>query len=60
MYFTNYSGAAYRYGGGKFQMIECSYGGDCYFENVAFDAQNVLWIANNIDRGMGLAPGLLR
>ena len=59
MYFTNYGGGAYRYAGGKFQMIECNYGGRGYFEDVAFDAQNVLWIANNNDMGNGPEPGLL-
>ena len=60
MYFTNYGGEAYRYASGKFQMIECNYGDGGYFEDVAFDAQNVLWIANNRDMGKGPVPGLLR
>jgi hypothetical protein len=61
MYFTNYGGGAYRYAGGKFQMVECSYGvGGGYFEDVAFDAQNILWIANNRNSGKGRDPGLLR
>jgi ligand-binding sensor domain-containing protein len=60
MYFTNYGGSAYRYTGGKFQMIGCSYDGGSSFEDVAFDAQNVLWIANNRDMGKGPMPGLLR
>jgi len=60
MYFVNYTGGAYRYAGGKFHRIGCGYGNDCYFEDVAFDAQNVLWIANNFNRGTSRAPGLLR
>jgi ligand-binding sensor domain-containing protein len=60
MYFTNYGGGAYRYASGKFKMIECSYGGGGYFEDVAFDAQNILWIANNRNSGKGRDPGLLR
>ena len=61
MCFTNYVGGAYRYAGGKFQMVECSYGGGGgYFEDVAFDEQNILWIANNRNSGMGRDPGLLR
>jgi len=58
MYFVNYTGGAYRYAAGKFQLIGC--GSECYFEDVAFDAQNVLWIANNFKRGARPAPGLLR
>jgi ligand-binding sensor domain-containing protein len=60
MYFTNYGGGAYRHAGGKFQMVECSYGGGGYFEDVALDAQNSLWIANNRNSGKGRDPGLLR
>lgn len=61
MYFTNYVGGAYRYAGGKFHMVECSYGGaGAYFEDLAFDAQNVLWIANDRNSGRGRDPGLLR
>jgi ligand-binding sensor domain-containing protein len=64
MYFTIYNGGAYRYAGGKFQPIGCSYGGGgCCFEDVAIDVKNVLWIANNGVRsnsGMGQDPGLLR
>ena len=60
MYFTNYNGGAYKYAGGKFQEIKCSYGGGSYIEDVAPDQQNVLWIANNSRRGSGREPGLLR
>jgi ligand-binding sensor domain-containing protein len=60
MYFVNYTGGAYRYAGGKFQLIGCGYDSGCYFEDVAFDAQNVLWIANNVNRGTSRAPGLFR
>lgn len=60
MYFVNYTGAAYRYAGGKFHLIGCGYGNGCYFEDVAFDTQNVLWIANNFNHGTSRAPGLLR
>ncbi len=60
MYFTNYTGEAYRYADGKFHLIGCNYGGGCYFEDVAVDRQNVLWLANNINRGPGREPGLLR
>jgi ligand-binding sensor domain-containing protein len=60
-YFTNYVGGAYRYAGGKFHMVECSYcGGGGYFEDLAFDAQNVLWIANNRNSSKGRDSGLLR